>query len=493
MPITAYRDGVPIISTDITAEQFDELRNGAPLQFRCGVRAIPRRSRAQFPHFYHQSLAECHFPHTNPETDEHRAIKSAIIRGARAAGWHAEEEYPNEDRKWIADVLVTNGTRRIAFEAQWSKQTDEDFRFRTNRYKDARLETVWFYRHAAPADVVRHGLIPVRKGRDGIVVVEDADGGSDLAVEDVVAAILTTGAWWKFERTAPILTAARWSALPCLSCRTTNVNALPGEKIQACTRCAHTASESFPASIRLALMAADGAGLERFVSMAQTTCGSCGHDIGAWAIDVAVAVASFSLVQKDEGTLAAHWCVPDCSITTYGDLVRALIDHGNRQVRRYAPTTTPRPVVQREIAEVRRRLEKGARTLAEEKKRAEFMASPAGDAWLKKKRREEAAERNKIIQRRLTESMKLATLQRESAAADVEQREADLAAAGRQTIRDAHEMTLQLRDAFKVDAGDGARLAVQFGRLERRCLCPDCEDFRSHLSAHTIKVLFSDS
>src|SRR5690554_325203 len=205
MPITAFLGNEALVSTELSEADFDGLRGETQLQFRCGIRAIPRRSGAGFPHFYHQSLAECDFPHTNPETDEHRAIKSSIIRGALAAGWSAEEEFPNDDRTWVADVLVTNGVRSIAFEAQWSKQDDDQFRHRTDRYKEARLETVWLYRHADPAEVARHGVIPVQKRIDGVIVAHGADPDDELTVEEAVEAILRRTAWWKFSRPSPQL------------------------------------------------------------------------------------------------------------------------------------------------------------------------------------------------------------------------------------------------------------------------------------------------
>jgi hypothetical protein len=499
MPITAYLNDRAVVSTELAAEDFDQLRHGPPLQFRCGVRAIPRRSRAGFPHFYHQSLADCQFPHTNPETDEHRAMKSAVIRGAIAAGWAAEEEYPNDDRTWIADVMVSLGERRIAFEAQWSKQDDAQFQFRTDRYRQARMETVWFYRHADAADEVRHGLIPVRKRDDGVIVTVGADDKDGLTVEAAVTAILMRTAWWKFARDDVEETlVTEWSAVPCLGCGATNVRAVRAARISGCARCNHPGSRRVTADAAEVIAAAAEAAVEGPVLMTGTACGGCAREIGDWSIEVGASVANFTRSRAASGALAAHWCVPDHDVENYADVTRALTAPPSSNSRTTAPATTAATTVRKSVAEVRRRLEKAAHTnqLAREKKA--FMASPEGKEWLKK-RREDENRRNMAELLAMRDDQESKRIERDYEAA-IEQYarqrafefvEAQHARAGRRTLQDTHELTMLMRDEIRMDGTAAERLVAEHGQLDRRCLCSDCKGFRARLTAHTIEILFA--
>jgi hypothetical protein len=77
------------------------------------------------------------------ETPEHRRLKSAVANDLRAAGWSAEVEA--DGGSWRADVLGTTpgGDRRVAFEVQLAAMTVDDGRYRTDRYADDGVETVW--------------------------------------------------------------------------------------------------------------------------------------------------------------------------------------------------------------------------------------------------------------------------------------------------------------------------------------------------------------
>jgi hypothetical protein len=77
------------------------------------------------------------------ETPEHRRLKSAVANDLRAAGWSAEVEA--NGGSWLADVLGTTpgGDRRVAFEVQLAAMTVADGRYRTDRYADDGVETVW--------------------------------------------------------------------------------------------------------------------------------------------------------------------------------------------------------------------------------------------------------------------------------------------------------------------------------------------------------------
>ncbi|WP_403025603.1 competence protein CoiA family protein [Salinibacterium sp. GXW1014] len=498
MPITAFLGNEALVSTELSQADFDGLRGETQLQFRCGVRAIPRRSGAGFPHFYHQSLAECDFPHTNPETDEHRAIKSAIIRGALAAGWSAEEEFPNEDRTWIADVLVYNGSRRIAFEAQWSKQDDEQFRGRTDRYKDARMETVWFYRHADPHDVARHGLIPVQKRSDGIIVTHGTSEEDQQTIEDAVEAILRRTAWWKFPSSFPQVTVHRWFAVPCIACGVVNVCSIDRERRISCTRCLKLITSRMDADLAQARIAAAEAGFPEVANLAGTACGACEHQIGPWAIEVGQKVATFRHIHDSDGPLPAHWCIPGHEVNTYADAVSALTTPAAPRPATALLRSTHAAKVRKDIAEVERRLQKGAQSIREKQEEARkkeerkaFLASPAGEQWLRKKRSEEQSRRDKEAHRLRLAFAEQQRAEEERRTKEFAEAEAARSAAGQLTIRETHERTMLFRERLRLNGSAALDLVEQHGQLAERCPCTDCEDFRSRLSAHTINALFT--
>lgn len=104
-----------------------------------GDLVIPRRGSLS-PHFAHRpgegSIG-------GKETEHHRLAKAAIYLTAKRLGWDAEIESRSDDGEWVADVLVSNNERKIAFEVQWSSQTVEEYEKRTKRYAEYGIETVW--------------------------------------------------------------------------------------------------------------------------------------------------------------------------------------------------------------------------------------------------------------------------------------------------------------------------------------------------------------
>jgi hypothetical protein len=79
----------------------------------------------------------------------HLRIKQQVAMAAVAAGWSEEIEAPGREYgdgdEWIADVLSTRRTVRIAFEVQVSGQTWADTLARQARYKASGVRGLWFF------------------------------------------------------------------------------------------------------------------------------------------------------------------------------------------------------------------------------------------------------------------------------------------------------------------------------------------------------------
>jgi hypothetical protein len=143
--------------------------------------------------FAHKKGADCDM-HEGGETAEHLELKSLLVKAARAVGWEAELEVPSKNRGWIADVMASNGERRIALEVQWSRQSSDDFVRRQERYAADGVECIWF---VAPKNTDNAGTVPSHTiggdpGSWHIRMRTTLDGCSrtELRFEDAVGHIL---------------------------------------------------------------------------------------------------------------------------------------------------------------------------------------------------------------------------------------------------------------------------------------------------------------
>lgn len=141
----AYLDGDVLVAFDLNHDQFLDVKmqhRSRPgcLRFADGLVAIPRSGTSVAQHFAHKAGEG---GTTEPETIHHIRAKRAIRDVAVARGWDVQIEARHPEGLWVADVLLTRGARRVAFEVQWSAQTVEDFVARTNRYRNSNVEVVW--------------------------------------------------------------------------------------------------------------------------------------------------------------------------------------------------------------------------------------------------------------------------------------------------------------------------------------------------------------
>ncbi|MBN3761155.1 hypothetical protein [Burkholderia sp. Ac-20365] len=152
MPLKCLSPDGPVHAFDFTREQFELLRlkhkAQGHLSFKCCDGQVGLRASAGgIQHFYHVKRGGCRYE--GGETLEHLRAKEVIVRAARRAGWHAETEFEDELGRWRADVLLTRGTARLAFEVQWSAQTWADTLIRQQRYRDSDVRGLWLFRRAS--------------------------------------------------------------------------------------------------------------------------------------------------------------------------------------------------------------------------------------------------------------------------------------------------------------------------------------------------------
>lgn len=159
MPFTAQRpDGTRVVAPDLTVPEMAALR-ATELVMPCCMSAasvvIPNNPATRRKHFRHRS------PRTAPANDwcdifdnrseAHLRLQEAVYLLADLAGWEADIESVGPQRRWIADVLLKPpwGNRfdsyegRVAVEIQLSAQAPEDYTYRSRRYREDGVSTVW--------------------------------------------------------------------------------------------------------------------------------------------------------------------------------------------------------------------------------------------------------------------------------------------------------------------------------------------------------------
>jgi len=152
MPLKCLRDAEPLYSFDFEADaDWETLRkanaSSAPLRMPCcGAGVVLRTSKLGTKHFSHARRGPCS---TAPESAQHLLAKRAIIDGVRRTVWKADTEQPGESPEhgaWIADVLATQGHKKVAIEVQWSRQDEEETRRRQARYAAGGVRGLWLFR-----------------------------------------------------------------------------------------------------------------------------------------------------------------------------------------------------------------------------------------------------------------------------------------------------------------------------------------------------------
>ncbi len=165
MPLRALLNGTDVIAPILDDEQWAALQVDLKARRRtlvlpcCQAEGATRTSKLGTRHFYHKRRSHEDRPacEWKSESVEHLYIKQAVIDAARSIGYQATPEVSGED--WRADVLVTNGKWRVAFEVQWSRQTLTETIERQTRYQRDGIKACWLFRKL-PNEVKQYEWVP---------------------------------------------------------------------------------------------------------------------------------------------------------------------------------------------------------------------------------------------------------------------------------------------------------------------------------------------
>ncbi len=153
MPLRALVAGREVIAPELSTAEWEALQaevaaGAAVILPCCGGAGYLRRSKFGTAHFAHKRGADCD---ASGETIQHLKAKADIVIACRRAGFSAlTEVVGGSDADWRADVLATRGSRRIAFEVQWSFLRLKEAVFRQERYARDGVRGCWFFRKPPP-------------------------------------------------------------------------------------------------------------------------------------------------------------------------------------------------------------------------------------------------------------------------------------------------------------------------------------------------------
>jgi hypothetical protein len=199
MPLRCYDPvlGNWLHAFDLSPEQWRDLevrnRRGRHLQMPCcSAQVTLRRSRRGTQFFAHKSVGQCT---TAPETEAHLRLKQLVVETARECGWEAETEVGGlspSGGPWRADVLAVRRKARVAFEIQWSSQTDEETWRRQQRYEESGIRCLWLLRQPVFAVCEKLPAVQLRGTPDEgfTVCVPDSDSQS-FSIDTFLHAVFT--------------------------------------------------------------------------------------------------------------------------------------------------------------------------------------------------------------------------------------------------------------------------------------------------------------
>ncbi|MCY4403136.1 MAG: competence protein CoiA family protein [Candidatus Poribacteria bacterium] len=150
MPLRAKLNSKDVYAYEFNENSWNELKATYKKQTLmmscCDNKAIPKVSKLNNYFFAHARRGLCT---SAPETFEHIFLKTLIAKIASSLGWNVMTEKvgetPEGDR-WIADVFCTKEKTKIAFEIQWSSQTEIEFKRRQEKYIRSGIRTAWLYK-----------------------------------------------------------------------------------------------------------------------------------------------------------------------------------------------------------------------------------------------------------------------------------------------------------------------------------------------------------
>lgn len=190
MPLSALVNHELVCAPLLDEEQWLGLK-GQEVQLQpCGHRGFGRVSHLGTQHFVHERDSGCE----HSESAEHMHLKAVIARAAADCGWTAGTEVAGGG--FVADVLASQGDRRVAFEVQRSKQVLREYHHRQQRYREQGIRCVWFAR-AVPAGYVAAADLPLFVVHDWQAEPRAVVVGRSLPVSEVVVSLLDGRVRWQ--------------------------------------------------------------------------------------------------------------------------------------------------------------------------------------------------------------------------------------------------------------------------------------------------------
>lgn len=150
MSLIAIRksDGEEIESFSFSESEWKEIK-GAPVgtysMYGYDWPVIPKTSIKGLQFF--AAAPGCPHESSKGESHEHQSAKIALTKAIRALGFHAQPEFSGktpQGEEWRADVYSNSTQEPTAFEIQFSPQTLDEYKERSERYKRANVQSLWF-------------------------------------------------------------------------------------------------------------------------------------------------------------------------------------------------------------------------------------------------------------------------------------------------------------------------------------------------------------
>jgi hypothetical protein len=146
LPLRARLNNEDVFAFNYDEDSWAELKKQAVFMQCCDTKAVLKKSKLGTLFFAHHGKGDCA---SEGESAEHIYFKNLIAKIAIRLGWTVATEKEGgtpDGEKWIADVYCTKGNAKLAFEVQWSPQTNDEFLRRQEKYKASNIRTAWLYR-----------------------------------------------------------------------------------------------------------------------------------------------------------------------------------------------------------------------------------------------------------------------------------------------------------------------------------------------------------
>ncbi|MCU1579985.1 MAG: hypothetical protein JWP19_2189 [Rhodoglobus sp.] len=396
MPLTACLDERLLQAPFVAPDEWAALKGRLPRpRLKCGAEAVVKTSAigTQFFAHYRRSEGDEH----KGESPEHLQVKAAIMIAAQRLGWDARDEEAGPERRWIADVLVSKGDRRIAFEVQLAGQTAEEFQFRQDRYESDGVEAMWLVKRY---DGYRLASVPALEIDFTGVILAVWSGGrihnqsTRVHLSSFITALLQPKLRWNAKPSAHIEATMRWGSQQCYRCDALSVVFEPDEALEVhCDDCEYTApggrysGKMLPplramAALKLELPVATWHPRPTVRSATPElgfSCPSCYAPFYRSHLEWLTSGGERAVGNLGLAALPAHWCAPQQMLCHAHDVTSFL----SGEYVQHRPPRRPESLSGEQLitaAEHRESLRKAERKAEEEGKRAAEMRSLARSA-----------------------------------------------------------------------------------------------------------------